>query len=106
MQGAGAGLLQFMLITLMTVGCASQPTIVSDPPEHPRLPNEPVPWEEQYARAMMKPGVLPDVKPDPHENQKFNGRLEEQDSRGGLGVFADVIAFPFRAIGWLLESLF
>jgi hypothetical protein len=44
---------------------------------------------------------------DLHQDQKFSGPLEEteQDS-GALGVVADVVAFPFRAIGWLFQSIF
>ena len=88
------------------IACSSQPRIVSDPPAHPRLPSETVPWEEQYGRAMMKPGVIPDAPTDLHHEQKFTGDIEEHDDRGTWGVVADVLAFPFRGLGWLLSSMF
>lgn len=97
----------FVLMCLVLLSsCAAQPRIVADPPEHPRLPTEEIPWEEQYERAMIKPGALPDVPPDIHENQDFAGPMSKQEERGTWGVVADVIAFPFRAFGWLIASVF
>lgn len=93
-------------ILVVICACAEQPRIVADPPEHPRLPTEQVPWEEQYERAMMKPGVPPDVPRDVHQDQPFEGTLSQQQDRGTWGVVADVIAFPFRALGWLVASVF
>ena len=95
-----------LTILLILSACAEQPRIVADPPEHARLPTEQVPWEEQYERAMMKPGGLPDVPRDVHQDQRFDGTLEQQPDRGTWGVVADVVAFPFRALGWLVSSMF
>jgi hypothetical protein len=89
-------------------GCTSRPPLVSDPPQHERGPSEQIPWEEQYSRAMIRPeSAQGQAVSDVHQDQKFHGPLEqtEQDS-GALGVVADVIAFPFRAIGWLFQSIF
>lgn len=90
----------------LVFGCASQPVIVADPPSHERAPAEPVPWEEQYARAMIKPEAFSEAGDDPHEHQRFQGELAEPEERGALGVVADVLAFPFRAVGWLLQTMF
>ena len=97
--------LKLCLLVLFSA-CATQPPIVADPPEHKRQPSEPVPWEEQYGRAMMKSESIPEAPPDPHQEQRFNGQLTHEDERGTLSAVVDVLAFPFRAIGWLFQSMF
>ena len=96
-----------MFLTIVS-GCTSQPPIVSDPPQHERAPSEQIPWEEQYSRAMMRPEAAEGQSiPDIHKDQKFNGELQDEDKgSGAFGVVADVISFPFRAIGWLFQSVF
>jgi hypothetical protein len=93
-------------LLVLFVACTAQPPIVADPPEHIRPASEPVPWEKQYGRAMMKPEALAGSTPDPHSEQRFNGQMEHTDERGTLGTVADVLAFPFRAIGWLFHAIF
>jgi hypothetical protein len=42
------------------------------------------------------------------EQHGFNGTLVEanEDDSGVLNTVADVFAFPFRGVGWLLEQVF
>jgi hypothetical protein len=113
-----------------SIGCSATPPLVSYPPDE-RLPaqvenqsgtaetdllfrkkaaGEVSPSEEDYGRAMMKP-YRDTVSEDPHFGQPFGGReaLEtehSEESRGMIGVMADMIAFPFRAVGWLIQSIF
>ncbi len=55
----------------------------------------------------MRPDMDKDsAASDVHHDQKFNGPQEQEKESGALGVVADVIAFPFRAIGWLFQSVF
>lgn len=97
--------LKLCLLVLFSA-CAAQPPIVADPPEHIRQPSEPVPWEEQYGRAMMRSEALPEAPPDPHQEQRFNGQMKHEDDPSMLDAVADVLAFPFRAVGWLFQSVF
>jgi hypothetical protein len=96
------------LLLGVATGCTSRPAIVSDPPQHVRGPTEQIPWEEEYSRAMIRPEeVGQPAASDVHQDQKFAGPLEQEEQESGpLGVVADVIAFPFRAIGWLFQSIF
>jgi hypothetical protein len=113
-----------------SIGCSAAPPLVSYPPDE-RLPaqvesqsgttetellfreksaGEVSPSEEKYGRAMMKP-YRDTVSEDPHFGQPFGGRaaLETEhpdESKGMIGVMADIIAFPFRAVGWLIQSIF
>jgi hypothetical protein len=97
-----------LVIVWAPVGCASRPAIVSDPPQHVRQPTEQIPWEEQYSRAMVRPEAVENsaTVSDIHDEQKFSGSLEGKEESGPLDVVVDVIAFPFRAIGWLFQSIF
>jgi hypothetical protein len=55
---------------------------------------------------MIKPEAFPNSATDPHSEQRFNGQLDYAEERGAFSVVADVLAFPFRAIGWLFQSMF
>lgn len=66
--------------------------------------------EEEYGRAMMRP-YSDRASSDPHSGQSFQGaEILEADSaegsKGVIGTMADIVAFPFRAVGWLLQSIF
>lgn len=113
-----------------SIGCSAAPPLVSYPPDE-RSPaqvesqsetaetellfrkeaaGEVSRSEQDYGRAMMKP-YRDTVSEDPHFGQPFGGReaLETEhpdESRGMIGVMADIIAFPFRAVGWLIQSIF
>lgn len=94
-------------VCALCAACASQPAIVADPPRHVHTPPEDVPWEEEYSRTRPQPEVF-EEEGLTNEWQGFNGNLDQppQDDGGVLQVVADVIAFPFRGIGWLLEQVF
>lgn len=90
---------------LPLAGCATRPEIVADPPQHIHQTPEVVPWEEEYARARPKSEVFQESS-DMHGGEPFNGELENEDNSGGTAkIIADIIAFPFRGIGWLFEQV-
>jgi hypothetical protein len=98
-------LVLFMLCMLSLAACATRPEIVADPPQHVHQAPEAVPWEEEYARARPKPDVF-DESADIHSGEPFNGEIEREDEKGGtLETIADIIAFPFRGIGWLFGQV-
>jgi hypothetical protein len=93
---------------LCVTACASQPPLIADPPQHAHTPPEIVPWEEEYSRSRPKPEVFNEV-PSDKDAQAFHGddvEPAEKESGGALQVIADVIAFPFRGVGWLLQQVF
>lgn len=90
----------------VVAACTSQPPIVADPPEHTHAPPEVVPWEEQYARTRPKPEVFEETK-NAQDQQALNGSLEhQQEEEGVLDALVDVLAFPFRGVGWILQQIF
>ena len=101
-----------IVIGASVIGCTSQPAIVADPPQHSHTPPEQVPWEEEYARTRPKPEVFEaealEGQVAAGDKQEFNGKLEHstRDKSGAWQVVSDVIAFPFRGIGWLVQQLF
>lgn len=93
-------------VTGVVAACTSQPPIVADPPEHTHAPPEVVPWEEQYARTRPRPEVFEEKTSAPVQ-QAFNGSLEHQrEEEGVLDALVDVLAFPFRGAGWILQQIF
>lgn len=118
---------QILGIVLFFVGCASQPPLISYPPSNGvdnGSQGEVSRSEEEYGRAMMRP-FSETVSSDPHAGQVFQGQgleldgdegttgtqaalstNERDESNGLFGVVVDVIAFPFRAVGWLVQSIF
>jgi len=93
-------------VTGVVAGCTSQPPIVADPPEHTHTAPEVVPWEEQYARTRPKPEVF-EADVSNQDQQAFNSNLEHApEEEGMLDVVVDVIALPFRGVGWILQQVF
>jgi hypothetical protein len=106
------GILKVALIASIlsqgVIGCSSRPVIVADPPQHVHNAPEVIPWEEEYSRSRPKPEVFGDSS-DAHSGENFQGDLEKEggsDQSGPLTVLADVIAFPFRGIGWVINQIF
>lgn len=97
----------FGVLCLVAASCASQPPLVADPPQHTHTPPELVPWEEEYARSRLRPEVFEEALSAKDEEQT-NGELEQpsKESTGTLQVLVDVLAFPFRGVGWLLQQVF
>lgn len=117
----------FFLAIGVFLGCTSSPPLVSHPPTdgvsrsqegssmgahtpEERFQGEVSSSEEEYGRAMMRP-YSDRVSSDPHSGQPFQGpEILEADaaegSKGVIGAIADIVAFPFRAVGWLLQSIF
>lgn len=96
-----------LFVCAFLVACTSQPAIVADPPQHIHRAPEEIPWEEEYARTRPRPEVFEEEIAG-EEKQEFNGGLEHasKEESGFLGVVADVIAFPFRGVGWVLQQIF
>jgi hypothetical protein len=95
-------------LALIVCGCSAQPPIVADPPQHEHAPPQEVPWEEAYARARVRPEIFEYSGADPHQDQPFTGELEQDDESSEssfISGVADVIAFPFRGLGWLIQSV-
>jgi hypothetical protein len=106
------GILKVALIASIVsqgvIGCSSRPVIVADPPQHVHKAPEVIPWEEEYSRSRPKPEVFGDSS-DAHSGETFQGDLENDSTskqRGPLSVLADIIAFPFRGIGWVIGEIF
>jgi hypothetical protein len=92
------------LLLSVLVGCSAQPPVVAEPPEDmSRAPLED-PWFMDERAMMRNPTVR--VTSDSHDGEGFQGPLEGAPSRSFADDFVDVIAFPFRGIGWLLRALF
>ena len=96
-----------LCVSVVGAACTSQPAIVADPPQHTHKPPEEIPWEEEYARMRPKPEVFEENAVG-EETQEFNGGLEHSsdEESGIIQVVADVIAFPFRGVGWVLQQIF
>jgi hypothetical protein len=96
-----------IFIGVSAVACTSQPAIVADPPQHTHSLPEEVPWEEEYTRTRPNPEVF-EEEVAKVEKQEFNGNLEQEPEKESsvLQVVTDVIAFPFRGVGWILQQLF
>lgn len=106
------GILKVALIASIlsqgVIGCSSRPVIVADPPQHVHKAPEAIPWEEEYSRSRPKPEVFGDSS-DAHSGENFQGDVENDrtsEQSGPLTVLADIIAFPFRGIGWVLGEIF
>lgn len=99
-------------VSVAVLACTSQPPIIADPPQSVAVPPEPIPWEQEYARMRPKPEVFDDDEigdvATASAGQEFNGTLEhESEEEGGaLQIVADVLAFPFRGVGWLIQQIF
>ena len=96
-----------LCVSAFVAACTSQPAIVADPPQHIHRAPEEIPWEEEYARTRPRPEVFEEEIAG-EEKQEFNGGLEHasKEDSGFFGVVTDVIAFPFRGVGWVLQQIF
>jgi hypothetical protein len=96
-----------LCVGTVVAACTSQPVIVADPPQHTHNSPEEIPWEEEYARMRPKSEVFEEDGAG-EETQAFNGGLEHssEEESGFVQVVADVISFPFRGVGWVLQKIF
>ena len=92
------------LLFVSLVACGTHTPVVANPPENLSEVSLNEPWLTDE-RAMMKDSAADLSGADPHSGQEFNGPLEEAPQRGAVDVLVDVLAFPFRGIGWLFQSL-
>ncbi len=84
--------------TAATWGCAPKTPIVAKMQE---------PWEEEYARAMFKPGaILPTPVPTSPGEVHIHPVPPEPHEPDLSRMAADLLGAPFRGIGWLLRSVF
>jgi hypothetical protein len=76
-------------------------------PLPPPFSREDAPDVSPGDRAMMRRGgVAAESSQDTHYGEPFQGPLEGRSPRGFWGGVADVVGFPFRATGWLIQTLF
>lgn len=98
------------LSALVGVASACQaPTapIMPDPQERSPFPEDSALDTSSADRARMRlESHDEDVSSDPHHGEPFQGRLEGRERRGFWSGVADVVGFPFRAVGWLVQSIF
>ena len=94
---------RFLLVAL--VACSSQPAVVSKPPEDMGEARLDEPWLMDE-RAMMRNQGAHVSGLDSHNDEDFQGPLEDAPQSTLLEDVADIIAFPFRGIGWLLQVVF
>lgn len=93
----------FLLVAL--VACGTHAPVVANPPENLSEANLDEPWITDE-RAMMRDPSADLSGVDPHSDEEFNGPFDNPPQRGVMDMFADVLAFPFRGIGWLFQTLF
>lgn len=95
-------------VALLIGACTSRPAIVADPPESEQKVPEALRLEEEYERAMMKSQMeaLPAAEDSDHDENVTRRRLGQSEEGGILEVVADVMAAPFRAVGWLFQAIF
>lgn len=76
-------------------------------PLPPPFSREDTPDVSPGDRAMMRrEGIEVDSSQDAHRDEPFQGPLEGRSPRGFWGGVADIVGFPFRATGWLIQTLF
>ena len=86
------------LVALIGWGCAPQAPVVT---------NQLQPWEEEYARAMMRPeALLPTPAPTPPGLVHTHPASPEQGEQDSSQAAAELIGMPFRGLGWLLRAVF
>jgi hypothetical protein len=93
----------FSVLFMLPTGCAANLPIVSDPPQHEHHPPEDVPWEEEYSRMRPREEIF---EGDDVDAMGGAGEGNAEDDRGVEGVLADILGFPFRGIGWVLQGVF
>lgn len=98
-----------VVVLVLLAACPSniaRPPLVSEPPQKPHLPSEIELEEEEYGRAAIRREYVESASSDPHHDEKFNGLMESTDEKESPGVVAEILSFPFRAVGWLVSTLF
>jgi hypothetical protein len=93
------------VIFIYPAGCSPSIPLVADPPSG--APTLPEVTQDSYARGRMNPEGWDEGLDDPHHNQPFQGLVESRESETTLsGIVVNVVAFPFRAVGWLIQQIF
>lgn len=107
-KGAGmVGLLRRVstwCLVCILIGCSRQPPLVTEPPEDMSRARLADPWLIDERAMMRNPSTIDSS--DIHRNEGFQGALEGAPPRTAMDTFVDIIAFPFRGIGWLLRTIF
>ena len=94
------------LLLLLATACAPVSPIVTEPPHQPRQPTQNDLIVQSEERAMIRPETLETFSSDPHHDEDFQGPVEDARGEDFWEVVADVVAFPFRAVGWLVSAIF
>ena len=93
-----------IILFVTLVACGTQVPVVANPPNDLSEATIDEPWL-QDERAMMRNPYADLSGADPHSEEDFNGPLEETQQRSFVDVCVDVLAFPFRGVGWLIQAL-
>jgi len=96
------------MIAGVAPGCQAPTTpLMPDPYDTSPFPEDSAPDTSSGDRARLKEGALgEDVPTDAHHGEPFQGPLEGREEPGFWSGVADVVGFPFRAVGWLIQSIF
>jgi len=101
-------LLVFAIIVDTASGCqAPTAPLMPDPADRSPFPEDYAPSGPFNDRARLRldaPGE--DVSIETHHGEPFQGPLEGREEPGFWSGVADVVGFPFRAVGWLVQSIF
>lgn len=103
------GIIRGLGLVIAFAGClrnSARPPLVAEPPQRPHLPSELELEEEEYGRAAVRREDVASVSSDPHHNEEFKGPMEMAPKQDAPGILADILSFPFRAVGWLVSTVF
>lgn len=105
----GVVVVLFLSALVAAISACQAPTapLVPDSPEQSPFPEDNIPVMSSGGRARLRSESLSEVvSADPHHGEPFQGQLEGREERGFWSGVADLIGFPFRAVGWLVQSIF
>lgn len=94
------------LVLFLAVACTPISPIITEPPHEPRQATQNDLIVQSEERAMIRPETIEQYSSDPHHDQDFQGPVEDHQREGVWGAIADVMGFPFRAVGWLVSTIF
>jgi hypothetical protein len=94
------------LVLCLAMACTPVPPIVTEPPHNSRQPTQNDLIVQSEQRAMIRPEAIEPHSSDPHHDEDFQGPVEDSEQVSFWGAVADIVGFPFRAVGWLVSAIF
>ena len=98
-----------LLLAITTTASCRAPTapLMPDTSEPSPFPEDSVFGDKASPRGMLRLESRRQQPPeDVHQGEPFQGQLEGREGVGVWQGIADVVGFPFRAVGWLVQSIF